>query len=143
MAQTHDRLTAIPREECLELLSGSRVGRVAVPVFGTGPLVVPVNYVVDGEVIVFRSDYGTKVQALRQGPISFQVDFIDWYHRTGWSVLVRGIAYEATHWEVEHLDLEPWAGGEKAHWVRLVIDEITGRRIEPTDLSSGDDRGYL
>lgn len=25
--------------------------------------------------------------------------------------------------------VDPWAGGDKAHWMRLVPDRVTGRRI--------------
>lgn len=135
-------LEALSREECIELLAEGSVGRVAVTVPDDGPLVVPVNYVLDGDVVVFRSDLGTKVTAVRLGPISFQLDQVDPLHRTGWSVLVRGLAYEATHWEIDHLPLEAWVAGEKSHWVRLVPSSITGRRICLSQLAT-DGRGYV
>jgi nitroimidazol reductase NimA-like FMN-containing flavoprotein (pyridoxamine 5'-phosphate oxidase superfamily) len=138
------KLSEIDRDECFQLLAGHPVGRVAMAVEGDGPLVVPVNFSLDGEAIVFRSDPGMKIRLLRQGPVSFQVDEVDWYHRTGWSVLARGVAYEATHWEVDHVDVKPWAEGDKGHWVRIVVREITGRRLEHGELSwPGDGRGYL
>jgi nitroimidazol reductase NimA-like FMN-containing flavoprotein (pyridoxamine 5'-phosphate oxidase superfamily) len=132
----------IDRDECLTLLASLSVGRVAVTVEGDAPLVVPVNYRVDGDVVVFRTGRGTKLIATGTGPISFQVDLIDPLHHTGWSVLVRGRAYVATHWEVEHLELEPWAGADKPHWVRLVPHAITGRRIQLPQVDL-DPRGYL
>lgn len=135
-------LVEIPREQCLELLRASFIGRVAVSVPGGAPLVFPVNFVLDGEIVVFRSDEGAKISALRVGPISFQVDFVDPVHRTGWSVLVQGMAYEATPWEVEHVGLESWVSGAKAHWVRIVPATITGRRITPAE-APVDARGYL
>lgn len=123
-------LVVLDRAECLDLLRGQPVGRIAV-IDGDSPLVVPVNYTLDGDCVVFRSEGGTKLDALaRHEKVSFEVDAIDWYHRTGWSVLVRGTAYEATHWEVDHLLLEPWTEGDKRHWVRIPITEITGRRLE-------------
>jgi nitroimidazol reductase NimA-like FMN-containing flavoprotein (pyridoxamine 5'-phosphate oxidase superfamily) len=128
-------------EECFELLSRCTVGRVAVNVERMGPLVVPVNFVLDGEVIVFRTEEGTKLRLLGQGPISFEVDSIDHAHHTGWSVLVRGVAYEADEWEVRHIELEPWVGGPKGHWVRLVPGSVTGRRVSSAGLPF-DDRGY-
>src|SRR5437763_13797599 len=85
----------IDRDECLQLLRSQPVGRVAMTTPDDSPLVVPVNYVVDGEFVVFRSDPGTKLRLLAARPVSFQVDFIDWFHRSGWSVLGRGRAYEA------------------------------------------------
>lgn len=144
MPQEGATLINLDREECLALLRSQPVGRVALPVPDDGPLVVPVNYVVDGDVIVFRSDPGTKVTLLRAGPVSFQVDSVDWYHRSGWSVLGRGRAYEATHWEVDHLLLEPWTDGDKRVWIRLELVELTGRRLDHIELSfPPDNRGYL
>ena len=35
----------------------------------------------------------------------------------------------ATFERVRRLDVDPWAGGDKAHWMRLVPDRVTGRRI--------------
>lgn len=136
-------LTTLERAECLELLAAQPVGRLAV-MDGDSPLVVPVNYVLDGDCIVFRSDLGAKLTALAHQKVSFEVDYIDWYHRTGWSVLVRGAAYEATRWEVDHLLLEPWAEGDKRHWVRIPIVDITGRRLDAIELDwPPNGRGYL
>ena len=133
-----DELTV---DECYELLASLTIGRVAVNVDKLGPLVVPVNFVLDGEVVVFRTDEGTKLRLLDKGPITFEVDSIDPLHQTGWSVLVRGIAYEADPWEIRHLDLQPWGAGPAAHWIRVVPGAVSGRRIE-VDALPFDDRGY-
>ena len=55
---------------------------------------------------------------------------------------MRGTAYRATDVEVEHLDIESWAGGDKPHWVRVVPHAITGRRLVTSDIPL-DRRGYL
>jgi nitroimidazol reductase NimA-like FMN-containing flavoprotein (pyridoxamine 5'-phosphate oxidase superfamily) len=128
-------LEDLPRDECLRLLRSQGIGRLAVATPGTSPLVVPVNYLVDGDEVVFRSGAGSKLRALRGAPVSFEVDEFDTLRRTGWSVLVRGSAYETTHWEIEHLPVEPWAPGDKAHWIRIVPDAVSGRRITLPDLS--------
>jgi nitroimidazol reductase NimA-like FMN-containing flavoprotein (pyridoxamine 5'-phosphate oxidase superfamily) len=94
------------------------------------PLVVPVNYVLDGEVVVFRSDVGHKLMVLREHTAaSFQIDEIDPFHRNGWSVLIQGHAYQAARSEIKHLELATWAGGPREHWFRLVPRRITGRTI--------------
>lgn len=41
-------------EDCLRLLETQPVGRLAINRIDDGPLVVPVNYVLDGDTIVFR-----------------------------------------------------------------------------------------
>ena len=132
----------LDREECYALLATHQVGRLAVPVPGHGPLVVPVNFGIDREVIVFRSDLGTKLDALRDQAVSFEVDEIDLTHHTGWSVLIEGHAREVTHWEAAHVDVEPWAPGPKTHWIRLTPDSVSGRRIQLLPVES-DPRGYL
>ena len=125
-------------EECLELLATASVGRVAVALPGGPPLVVPVNYAVEDDVIVFRTDPGSKLDALREHPASFQVDSIDPFHRTGWSVVVQGFAYETSP---ANVDVDPWESGPKSHWVRIFPGAITGRRLmlAPSEL---DPRGY-
>lgn len=140
--RTDSVLEDIPREECLRLLAMFSVGRLAVATPEASPLVVPVNFVLDRDVVVFRSDAGEKIFQLRGNRVSFQIDQIDPSSRTGWSVLVQGVAYEATPAEVEHLRLEPWAPGDKAHWVRILPDAITGRRIQLVTVQR-DARGYV
>jgi nitroimidazol reductase NimA-like FMN-containing flavoprotein (pyridoxamine 5'-phosphate oxidase superfamily) len=136
-------LEELDHDECLKRVATMSVGRVAVAADdGRGPIVVPVNYVLDGEFIVFRSGAGTKLHALRDAPMSFQVDVVDPSHHTGWSVLIRGVAYEVTAQEVKHLAVEPWAPGGKHHWIRLVPTAITGRNIRLPDVP-WDTRGYL
>lgn len=128
-------LEELSRDECLRLLRDHGIGRIAVATPGAAPLVMPVNYRLDGEAIVFRSGTGSKLRALRGTPVSFQLDEIDPVHRTGWSVLLRGTAYETTRWETDHMDLEPWAPGDKGHWVRIVPQAISGRRIRQPESS--------
>lgn len=135
-------LEELGRDECLRLLRDHSVGRFAVATPGAAPLVIPVNYVLDGEVVVFRSGSGSKLRSLRGSPVSFELDDIDGVRHTGWSVLVRGMAYEATRWESEHLDFEAWAPGDKDHFIRIVPDVITGRRIQHAD-TFYDLGGYL
>lgn len=130
----------IPRAECVTLLRAMAIGRIAVSLPESPPFVVPVNYVLDGEVVVFRSDPGSKLDRLQGHPASFQVDFIDPFHRAGWSVLVQGVAHEVAHAEVEHLSLASWAGA-RTHWVRLVPATITGRRIVLPEIEV-ETRGY-
>jgi hypothetical protein len=143
-ASPRGNLAELSRDECFELLQTQPIGRLAVADDDGPPIVVPVNYLVEGEAIVFRSDPGLKLRLLRRRPISFQADFVDPFHHTGWSVLAHGIGYEASHWETDHLTLEPWADGTKGQWVRLAVDAITGRRLLAADLAwPPSDRAYL
>ena len=127
-------LEVLPPEECWTLVAAAPVGRVAFVDAGE-PMVLPVTHGVSGHHIVFRSGRGTKLSAVEMAPsIAFEVDHWDAAHRTGWSVLVRGVGepvYDADEVAaLEGLGIDPWlesaAGGT---WVRLRVDEITGRRI--------------
>jgi uncharacterized protein len=131
----------IGRDECLEFLASDSIGRLAITV-GNTPAIFPVNYALDGETIVFRSDPGTKVDWGPRAPVAFEVDDFDRSTRSGWSVVVTGrldepAPYDADAQERIHsLPLEPWAGGDKSHWLRLTPTRITGRRIGPVSKHS-------
>ena len=112
-----------------QLLAVSSIGRLAVITQEGLPFVVPVNYALDGESVVFRTDFGTKFDSLLRHPVAFQVDSIDPESRSGWTVLIQGIAHEMTPHEAQHLAVEPWVG-PKQHWLRIVPRHISGRRIE-------------
>ena len=133
---------ALDVEECLVLLRWENIGRLAFGVRGEAPIVVPVNFAVHDGDIYFRSDDGTKLDRLREQPVSLQVDRFDQYRRIGWSVLVRGVAHEIDAAELPDLEVDPWAPGTKAHWVRIVPSAISGRRLELTP-GPVDCRGYL
>lgn len=126
-------LEVLERRECLELLASHPVGRVAV-VLGSSPLIFPVNYALDGDSIVFRSDEGSKLAGARNGfHMSFEIDGIDDDERRGWSVVVNGVGREvvdATELaRMKTLDLHPWSPGAKGHWIRIRPETMTGRRL--------------
>jgi nitroimidazol reductase NimA-like FMN-containing flavoprotein (pyridoxamine 5'-phosphate oxidase superfamily) len=123
-------LEELTKAECLALLVEHSVGRVAVIASDGLPMVVPVNYVMVADTVVFRSDAGTKLDAAQRHPVAFEIDSIDPVRRTGWSVLVRGVAHHVTPEEVRFASVEPWLG-PKRHLVQIVPRHITGRRIRP------------
>lgn len=134
---TADSATAlewIDRQECLRLLQTDTIGRLAV-LDGSAPMILPVNYALDGEDVVFRTDPGLKLDAGPRSRASFEVDAFDRSTRSGWSVVVAGRLEEVTRYDtsrwarVQELAIDPWAGGEKAHWMRLVGTKVTGRRL--------------
>jgi uncharacterized protein len=130
----------LTRSECFDLLADEHLGRVAV-VDDLGPMVVPVNFVLDRHTVLFRTDEGTKLDAAaRGGRVAFEVDGTDAATRTGWSVMVRGEAVEVTDpaelARLRELALEPWAPGAKARYVRILPAAVTGRRISAAELSS-------
>lgn len=129
-------LDVLDRQECIQLLSHeSFVGRLGIIVDGR-PLVLPVNYIVDGDAVVFGTGAGTKLNAIVGGAdVAFEVDDSRSLHHSGWSVVVRGRAEIVTDAaEVARLragPLRPWVRGARANWVRIPLDEVSGRRIRP------------
>ena len=129
------QLIELPREECIELLSSHRVGRLAFVSSGI-PVILPINYIFDSaaQAVVFRTGRGSKLDAaLHGGRVSFEIDGIDESARTGWSVVISGATAEmAAAYDISRLDrsrLRPWAPGPKPHWVRLPARTLSGRRI--------------
>lgn len=120
-------------EECWELVRSQPAGRLGVLV-DSAPEIYPVNHVVDRGVIVFRTGGGTKWRGLDRNPsVCFEVDQIDAVAATGWSVLVKGRAFELTDPEdirlAGELPLHAWVFEDGTQFVRIVPTEITGRRI--------------
>ena len=123
----------LTRTECFELLADEQLGRVAVT-DDRGPVVFPVNFVLDRHTVVFRTEPGTKLHAASQGRrVCFEADGTDAATRTGWSVLVRGEITEVTDpaelARLRELPLRVWAPGGRDHYVRILPAVLTGRRI--------------
>ncbi len=120
--------------ECAELLKVAPVGRIAITVAAL-PVILPVNFLVVDNEIVFRTNPGTKLAAATsQAVVAFEVDGYEPHGRSGWSVVVQGIASEVTDpaalIRVRGSGLDAWAvDGQGDHVVRIDIQTISGRRF--------------
>lgn len=130
----HQGLDVLSAAECRELISQEEIGRVGFNQRGR-TVILPVNYAFVADSVLFRTAPGSKLDiAAIGGPVSFEVDDWDAETRSGWSVLIKGRAAEVTDaWIIslaEHFGVEPWADQvPRDHWVRISIEEITGRWI--------------
>ncbi len=128
-------LEVIGMAQCMALLRSRPLGRLAYLDSGA-PTVVPVNHLVDGPTIVLRSMQGGKLDAaIVEAPVAFQLDDHDPSRGTGWSVLVRGraVLIEDPELEARFADeLDSWAidADTPVSWIRIVPDEISGRRLQ-------------
>lgn len=134
MMDLHDAktgLTVLDRAQCLEKLAGQQIGRLGV-IESRHPIVLPINFVLDGDAPVMATVEGVKARSSRGRPACLEVDHIDPDRQTGWSVLVRGRLEDVSH---DHNVLSridppvPWAPGEHPVILRLVPFAITGRMI--------------
>ena len=130
-------LVVLHAEECRRLLATREFGRIGLA-DGPFPVILPVNYVLDGEAVVIRTDSAKITAAADHTRVAFEVDDVDQHTRSGWSVLVQALAEEVTGARrdelVERLRTAagaPWAPGEHGHWIRLIPKVVTGRRIVP------------
>lgn len=126
---------ALDPEDCRVLLRTQEVGRVAWISPAAGLLVLPVNYVVRDDLVVFRTSRASVLAELAEGrEVSFQVDDIDVSTGNGWSVLVQGVSATPTDpARLEALRVDgpmPWAKGERDLFVTVAVREISGRVVD-------------
>lgn len=129
-------MAVLAYEECLRLLASTPVGRMA---FASGGeiVILPVNYVLDGTSIVFRSDGGEKLTAAQDAKaVAFEVDGWEAGVCEGWSVIVNGRAEaiydERTIERLSRLDLRPWGQNPaRRTWITIHPNAVTGRRVAP------------
>ena len=124
-------LTDLDQADCLDLLAGHTVGRVAY-CDELGPVVLPVNYVLDqGSILIRVSPHSTLAAHLRSGRASFEIDDYDEYNQSGWSVLVRGNVEYAETTDLPAEDDRPvaWPEGQRSLHVRITPHAISGRRL--------------
>lgn len=132
MKETADRAVwSLDEDECWNLLTRCEVGRLAVVVEGR-PEIFPVNHVVDGPSVLFRTAHGSKLAGVSANPdVSFEVDEYDEAHAS--SAVVRGTAHRLELQSemdlADALPLSPWIPTLKYHWVKITPRSITGRRF--------------
>jgi uncharacterized protein len=126
-------LMELDRQECLCLLAKIAIGRVVFTEAAL-PAAQPVNYLLDGEEVLFRTGAGSKLAAAtRHAVVAFEVDEIDTRTHIGWSVLGVGEAYEvldpARLAELAERMPVPWATGRTGHTISVPLQRLTGRRL--------------
>jgi len=120
--------------ECRELLAGGVVGRVAMAT-PVGPRIVPVNYSVHGDAIVFRTAPYSELSTYGwNADLAFEVDHLDYEAHQGWSVVAIGRAHVVDDPdEVQRIRREweprPWAPGSRNLYVMLPWRQLTGVRL--------------
>jgi len=121
-------LRDMPRKECFELLESRQVGRV-VFIDPDGPLALPVNYVIQDESVLIATSHTNSLSShVVDRQVAFEVDEIDEFNETGWSVLVRGKATVLTG-ELAYVVQEPnpWAEGDRSLMIRISPSHVSGR----------------
>lgn len=124
----------LDRKQCIKLLERHPTGVGRLALAGPRPVIFPVNFAIDGDNVVFRTDPGTKFHAaVHNSYVAFEADWVEPTWQIGWSVVVRGQAHLVTDPDelarARRLPLLPWAGGEKSNYVSIESTLISGRRL--------------
>ncbi|MET8748906.1 pyridoxamine 5'-phosphate oxidase family protein [Streptomyces sp. NPDC004667] len=132
-ARRDSMLVPLDRTECRRLLNTHGVGRIAV-FTPEGPAVLPVNHLVAGSDIAFRTSAEAVTTRAAGTEVAFEIDDIDDVTASGWSVLAVGEPAAVTDpHEVHHPNTtarsRPRAGGPRDHRMKLTPVRITGRRV--------------
>jgi uncharacterized protein len=126
-----DVITELSREECWAALRGDEFGRLAYRL-GDEVNLVPLNYAVDEDTLLFRTAEGSKLLGVvMHSEVVFEID--SFREDTAQSVIVRGRARlleEDEAHRAENTRLRPWVPTLKYNVVEIVPIEITGRRFD-------------
>jgi nitroimidazol reductase NimA-like FMN-containing flavoprotein (pyridoxamine 5'-phosphate oxidase superfamily) len=138
MAVTSRAVESLSPEQSSAMLERMEVGR-AVFTIGALPAVVPVTFTMRNGDIVICTGADSRLARYADGQVlAFEVDELDVPTRTGWSVVVSGVARIVTD-PAERALLQrvvrPWAPGEHEAFIRLPLTLVTGRRIIDTAMS--------
>lgn len=129
---TQEPIKELSADACWEKLRSHELGRIVTQAGGILDI-FPINYVVDGESVVFRTAEGDKLVELTiSDEVLFEVDNYD--SEDAWSVIIRGSAKQLeTEAEVaaaEELDLRPFAPTVKRDFVKITPSQVTGRAFK-------------
>jgi nitroimidazol reductase NimA-like FMN-containing flavoprotein (pyridoxamine 5'-phosphate oxidase superfamily) len=130
------QLLEMTRDEALRRLGSVEVGRV----FFTShamPAVRPVNHLLDGGDVIFRSHEGSAIVraagAARGVVVAYEADQINPATRTGWSVVVTGLAYLVDDVQLAgryRAALWPWLTGQMDYVIRISPEIVTGYELD-------------
>ena len=124
----------LTEDECLDLLQSHDLARIAF-LFNGRIEIFPINYCLDGAIIVFRTGLGMKLAAVGTTTVAVEIDGWDPETGIGWSVIAKGRTEEITTNPgrvAEHLrwmPVHPAAPGDRYHWVGIKPTAISGRRF--------------
>jgi nitroimidazol reductase NimA-like FMN-containing flavoprotein (pyridoxamine 5'-phosphate oxidase superfamily) len=129
----------IREAECLAILGRHSLGRIAIVIDGQ-PQIFPVNYAINGRIIAIRTAAGSKLSHGPDSKVAFEIDHYDSSTGAGWSVMVQGVAVDATDsfddvsWAARGVAPRPLAPGSKPYRIAIESSKITGRRfrVKPT-----------
>ena len=126
------RLGRLSPWECRRLLSSTDIGRLGYA-SADGPRIVPMNYTVAGDRLIFRTAPETEAGRCANGhPVAFEVDQFDEFLRAGWSVPAPARPARSPRMSFGCSTVptpDPWPEGWKSIFLQLPLTKIAGRRV--------------
>jgi len=129
------RLELLSSYDCWQLVTGAGgpagIARIVWSA-GDAPAVVPVNYAVADGSLWFQTSQDSRVaRECCDQRVLVEVDQVDPAHRSGWSVIVTGVAtcVDAADDPGVLGDLQVWPQGSRQLLVRVEPEELSGRRL--------------
>jgi nitroimidazol reductase NimA-like FMN-containing flavoprotein (pyridoxamine 5'-phosphate oxidase superfamily) len=122
-------LREMSREECFERLNAEVLGRVGFN-DDLGPVVLPVNYRIREGSVIIATGLETAFARFAVGKlVALEVEDVDPFTESGWTVLVRGCAEMVPHDGMPETEERPrpWAEGPRPLLIRIVPETVTGR----------------
>jgi nitroimidazol reductase NimA-like FMN-containing flavoprotein (pyridoxamine 5'-phosphate oxidase superfamily) len=121
-----------------ERLGRARLARVAF-VDGEQPMILPVNVATDAEHrLVFRTAAETPLAGTDGRRVAVEIDGYDAATRSGWSVLVLGVARDVTTAAdpaavaARRVPVDSWAPGPRDRVLIVLPLSISGRAVPPS-----------
>ena len=127
-----EQVVELSPQECWQRLSANELGRLAFRIVDEIHI-LPVNYAVRDESLLFRTAEGTKLlSVVLESPLALEIDGYD--ESSAWSVVVRGtgrlLAEDEAH-DADDLDSLPWVDPETPKYNAVRIDPlvVSGRHF--------------
>jgi len=130
-----DRLPELDERLIRSRLQRTRFARLGY-VDDDGPVIVPINVIIDDdERVVFHTNPTSALAALDGQHVAIEIDGFDPASRSGWSILVRGVARDVTAssdvvaMKAKVAPVDSWAPGVRNRTFVVLALAITGRTI--------------
>jgi nitroimidazol reductase NimA-like FMN-containing flavoprotein (pyridoxamine 5'-phosphate oxidase superfamily) len=128
-------LLELSRADGLRLIASVPVGRLVFTQHAL-PAIRPVNHIVEDDMLVIGLTAGSPIAASARGGIvvAYEADSLDVTERSGWSVVVVGVARletDATTVLRYRDQLRPWLSGAMADILTISSELVTGYRLAP------------
>jgi len=126
-------LRHLPDAVIAERLRAARLARIGYVDAGQ-PVILPVNVVVDGNLrITYRTTADGPLAALDGQRVAVEIDGVDGETRSGWSILVLGVAHDVSTSPAAAEGIDSWAPGHRTRTITVVPRTINGRVIPPAE----------